>query len=357
VLRQILIAARLWLTMLLVFSSSWAQANELDDAKFTAFIKDVMEGSNTPGLSAIVFDATNILYERSFGIAGPDNRPVTSDTPFPIGSISKSFAALALLQLADEGKVNLDDPVVTYLPEFHTRNPQRSKYITVRQILSHRSGFSTLDGNRIHDNRDQRSDALDYTLALLSNANLKYDPGEAFEYSNANYMVAAALIERITESSYEAVIDSRIFQPLDMMESYVHKPLRDTAKPATGYRQWFGKPVAHSAPSSRIWVAAGGVTSSANDIVTYIRAVSNNDMRIFPEGAAEQLTASQVDAPNPQFDYALGWMLHEHEGRQIIYHSGLVGGFAAQVAFYEDDKKVLLSSQTNRVSSLPMCRG
>lgn len=352
-LRQILFVAGLWLSFVIAFNNSWAQTDRLDTANFTAFIEDVMEGSNTPGLAVIVFDAKNIRYERSFGIAGPDNRPVTSDTPFPIGSISKSFAALTLLQLADEGKVNLDDPVASYLPEFQTRNHQRSENITVRQILSHRSGFSTLDGNRIHGNGDESANALQYALTHLSNAKLKYEPGEAFEYSNANYMVAAALIERITELPYEAVIDTRIFQPMRMTKSYVHKPLRDTTKSATGYRQWFGKPVAHSAPSSRIWVAAGGVTSSANDIMTYLRAVASKDIRILPKGAGEQLTASQVDNPNPQFDYALGWMLYEHAGRQIIYHSGLVGGFAAQAAFYADDKSgvVVLTNQSGLLSA------
>lgn len=351
--RRLLITITLCFAVVMTLGQTSAQTEAFDHAEFTTFIEDVILASNTPGLAVVVFSDTDTLYEGGFGIAGPDNRPVTLDTPFPIGSISKSFAALALLQLADEGQVDLDAAVVNYIPEFQTRDPKRSKEVTVRQLLSHRSGFSTLDGNRIHDDENRYTDALDYALAHLSKATLKNTPGEAFEYSNANYMIAAALIERVTERSYETVIDARIFKPLGMTNSYVFMPVRRTVRSATGYRQWFGIPIAYSGPSSRVWVAAGGVTSSANDVVLYLRAVANRDPRILPAGVADQLTASQIDDPNPQFDYALGWMLHKHEGRTIVFHSGLVSGFAAQAAFFADDKTgvVVLTNQSGALSA------
>lgn len=351
--RRILITIALCFAVVMTFGQTSAQTEAFNQAEFATFIEDVISASSTPGLAVIVFAEEASLYEGSFGIAGPDNCPVTLDTPFPIGSISKSFAALALLQLADEGQLDLDAAVVNYLPEFQTRDPKRSKEITVRQLLSHRSGFSTIDGNRIHDDENRNTDALDYALAHLSKTTLKYTPGEAFEYSNANYMIAAALVERMTERSYETVIDERIFKPLGMTNSYVHMPLRSTARPATGYRQWFGKPIAYSGPSSRIWVAAGGVTSSANDVMLYLRAVASKDPRVVPTSNADQLTASQVEDSNPQFDYALGWMLHKHEGRTIVFHSGLVSGFAAQAAFFADDKSgvVVLTNQSGALSA------
>lgn len=327
-----------------------AAAQGFDPTEFEAFVEETMAGSNVPGLAVIVFDENGSVYENTFGIAGPDNRAVTLDTPFQLGSVSKSFAALVMVQLASEGQLDLDTPVITYLPDFRTRGTDGGKTITVRHILSHRSGFATLEGNRIQDGTYRGADALDIAVKDLGKAKLKTAPGTQFEYSNANYMIAAAIIETVTGQPYETILSERVFIPLGMANSYVQMPTGKSVKEATGFRQWFGHSRAFPNIAGRAYVAAGGVTASARDLAAYVNAVAQQDPRIMPAALAGELTTRQGDNPLVQdrWGYGLGWMIDDVEDKTIIYHSGLNGGFAAQAAFLSGSKRgaVVLTNQS-----------
>lgn len=312
-----------------------AMGQAFNASEFETFIEETMDASNIPGLAVIIFDSDDTVYEKAFGVAGPDKRAVTLDTPFQLGSVSKSFAALVMVQLAAEGQIDLDAPVITYLPDFHTRDTQDWNNITIRHILSHRSGFSTFDGNLKQGDIYRSTDALDIAIRDLGKAKLAFKPGQQLEYSNANYMLAAAVIEAVTETSYETVMDERVFQALGMRNSYVQIPLRKTVKEATGFRQWFGRPVAYPFIPGRSMMAAGGVTASANDLAIYIKAVADKDPRIIPASLAKQLITSQ-GAMNASVGYGLGWMTEVISSQSLIYHPGLNSGFSAQAAFFPD---------------------
>jgi len=105
-----------------------AKSQDFDTVSLDAFIHETMAASNVPGLSIAVFNNTGINYEKAYGIADTDQTPVTPQTPFQLGSVSKSFAALMILQLADEGKVDLDAPVTRYVPYFKTRDAARDAH-------------------------------------------------------------------------------------------------------------------------------------------------------------------------------------------------------------------------------------
>lgn len=330
-----------------------AEAQEFDssnfnDAKFETFIEDTMEASNIPGLAVIIFEGDVTLYENAIGIANAQKTPVTLDTPFQLGSVSKTFAALLMVQLAAEGTVNLDAPVITYLPNFRLRNSEGGETITVRDILSHRSGFAMIDGNRIQEGQYRGEDALTIAVKGLENATLKSVPGTAFEYSNANYMIAAAVIEAVTGQTYETVMDERIFQPLGMKNSYVQMPLRETVEEAVGFRQWFGVSKAHKNIAGRAYVAAGGVTASARDLAVYLKAIINQDPRILPAAYADQIFSRQGEDTNFDWGYGLGWMIQTEGAKTLKYHSGLNGGFAAHIAFTSEDARggVVITNQS-----------
>lgn len=328
-----------WVSRLLIIVmvglAASAHSQDFEPLSFETFVDETMSASNVPGLAVIIFDNDGTLYEKSFGIAGPDKTAVTLDTPFQLGSVSKSFAALVMVQLAAEGRLDLDAPIIDYLPDFRTRDEGASQHMTVRHVLSHRSGLATVDGNRIHDGTYRGADALMIAVNDLERATLNSIPGTDFEYSNANYMIAAAVIEAVTDQSYEAVMRDRVFMPLAMTNSYVQMPVGDSVKEAVGYRQWFGISKAHPNIAGRAYVAAGGVTASARDLVTYVKAVSNNDPRIVPAEFADELSSRQGDNPyvDDRWGYGLGWMVNDIDGQTVVYHSGLNGGFAAQAAF------------------------
>ncbi len=333
--------------------SAFAAEDEFDAANYSTFIEETMKASNVPGLAVILFDKNGIIYENAFGIAGPDHRAVTLDTPFQLGSVSKSFAALTILQLAGEGTIDLDAPVINYLPEFRTANSDSWKAVSIRHILSHRSGFSTFNGNQLQESDYREADALNEAISQLGKAKLKSKPGEIYEYSNANYILAAAVIEAVTGQSYEIVIDERVFKPLGMTNSYIQMPLRESAKEATGYRQWFGKPAAYPHIPGRVWMAAGGTTASARDLASYLTAIANKDPRIMPAASyGNELTAPQ-GVVEGDYAYGLGWMLWKEGSRQLVYHSGLNGGFAARAAFFPDDQSggLVLTNQSGSLQA------
>lgn len=327
-----------WILFFIAGFTNSAATQDFDASNFENFTKDTMAASNIPGLAVVIFDDNGTVYEKAFGIADPNQTPVTLDTPFQLGSVSKSFAALVLVQLASEGQIELDAPVINYLPDFRTGDKDAWKAITIRHILSHRSGISTFDGN--HKQRDvyRGTDALDIAISELRKTKLALKPGTQLQYSNANYMLAAAVIEAVTNQSYEAVMDERVFKPLGMKNSYVQIPLRESVKEATGFRQWFGIPKAHPFIPGRAMMAAGGVTSSARDLAIYMRAIAARDPRIVPAEFADDMVSPQGDETDLN-GYGLGWMLTEIDNKKIVYHQGLNAGFAAQAAFMRGDRR------------------
>jgi len=346
---------RIWLILILAGFTGSVAAQDIEAQDLEAFIDETMSASRTPGLAVIIFDRNGVVYENGFGIADSDKRPVTLDTPFQLGSVSKSFAALLMVQLAAEGRIDLDAPVTKYLPDFRTHGQLGWRDITVRHLLSHRSGFATLDGNRIQENDYRGADALALAVKRLEKAKLNAIPGVQYEYSNANYMIAAAIIEKVTGQPFETVMDDRIFKPLGMINSYVQIPNGKSAKEATGFRQWFGISIAFPNVAGRAYVAAGGVTASARDLAVYMRAVANRDPRIVPARFADQLISPMGDHKKNHdgFDYGLGWMLNKIDGKKVVFHSGLNGGYAAHAAYFPGDRSggVVLINQSGALQA------
>jgi CubicO group peptidase (beta-lactamase class C family) len=346
--------------MLFLFSVPFVQAQNLQAQEFQlegfeSFVEDTLAASTIPGASVVFFDENGIVYQKAFGIADNKDRPVTLDTPFQLGSVSKSFAALLIVQLASEGALDLDDKVTQYLPYFRTKDETSWQDITVRHALSHRSGLSTLDGNRLQDETYRGEDALEIAVRTLSKATLKARPGEALEYSNANYMIVAAIVEAVSEQSFEAAMKARIFGPLGMKNSYVQMPAAETetVQEATGFRQWFGKPVARHYIAGRGMMGAGGVTASASDLATYVQAVSQNDPRIIPAEFSKDIIRPHDALPSEGWDYGFGWMLSRVNGDKYVFHSGLNGGFAAHAAYFPDQRRggVVVTNQSGSLQA------
>lgn len=314
-------------------------SQEFEKSSYEDFIVDAMSASHVPGLAVILFDENGVTYEGAFGIADQEKTPVTLETPFQLASVSKSFTALVVVQLAAEGRLKLDDPIIKYLPYFRTLDNEAWQNVTIRHVLSHRSGVTTLDGNRLHDDSYSEADALQTAVKGLRKAKLTSIPGQRFEYSNANYMIAGALIESVTGQSFETAVRERIFKPLGMTDSFVHRPDRDGFKKAVGFRQWFGWPVAFPSTANRAWVAAGGITASARDLAKYVQAIANQDPRIVPSEFAKDIISPQGNDLNPQFGYGLGWMLDGQTEKTFVNHSGLSVGYASQAGFFPGDKR------------------
>lgn len=295
------------------------------------FVEQRMEDLNIPGVAIALIDGGEVVHAKGFGITKRLGDPISADTPFLIGSITKSFTALAVMQLVEEGLVELDDPVVEHVRWFQTNEPIVSDTITIRHLLAHRSGISMLVGNRNQDGGRSDGKAFAEAVQKLSAVKLVSAPGERYEYSNANYMILGLLLENVTGQPYEEVIEARILTPIGMDNSFVWPPEADTVPPATGHRFWIGRPAGFDGKIGRSILAQGGVRASANDmaayLLTYMQAGAGS---VSGESLTQMVTPYDPEAESL---YGFGWMVDEFEGYRLVYHTGSNPGFEGVAGF------------------------
>lgn len=296
-----------------------------------AYIAREMKRQSLPGLALAIVQGDRILYLKGYGQADPSGRPVTPETPFGLGSIGKSITAMAVLQLAEAGKIDLDAPIQRYIPT----NYNGAKYITVRQLLNQTSGFTQIStfGNTISSADDQAQDALEKNALSYAEKFLKktsqVEP--TYRYSNANYVLLGYIVQQVSGQSYGDYVKEHIFSPLSMQNSSITPDEAAEHGLATPYRRIFGFNVAYSGPYIYIPgdVPAGYLYTSATDMSHYLIAQMNGGRF---EGdsvlSSEGIRLMQTE-PVPG-TYAMGWMTGTINGSPVIGQPGGSVGFQAQ---------------------------
>lgn len=292
--------------------------------------------SLAPGVAYAVIRDGEPAESGGQGVArkGTDT-PVTADTPFLIGSISKSFTALAVMQLVEAGDVELDAPAGDYV-EALADTPAGSP--TVRELLSHTSGFSTLQGNTVHGDRTGGDDALANAVAALADITPAYEPGTRWEYSNTNYQVLGRLIEEVAGTTYQAYVTEHILEPVGMTASTV----ADGAihpEMATGHTPWFWtkRPLGET-PTDLATAPQGGIIATAHDLALYLAMMMNGEDDVLSAaGKAQMMRAASAVSPF----YGFGWYVN---GDGTVGHSGAVPGVETQATMApgRDDAVVVL---------------
>ena len=324
-----------------------------DFAAIDRYVQSEMDAQRIPGLALGIVQGGRIVHVRGFGQADQSGRAVTARTPFFIGSVTKSFTALAIMQLREAGRVDLDAPVQRYLPWWRVADADASARITVRQLLYQVSGLSKATGNKYATSGGTGDSALQDRVRALRSARLTAPVGKTWQYSNANYWTLGLIVQAVSGQSYEAYVQQHIFGPLQMGNSFTSQ---SEAKPrglATGYRYWFGFPVAADLPFDRGGLGAGGLSSSVEDLARYL-SIYVNDGRfgatalISPEGAAE-LQRPGVPTGHPGVSYAMGWEVSETDGIPTVSHDGSVFNAHANVEVLPKSKwgVILLENAEN----------
>src|SRR5215472_12827088 len=167
----------------------------LDWAAVDAYIEARREAARIPGVALAVVQGDRIIYLRGYGAADDRGRPVTPQTPFVLGSVTKAFTALAVMQLVEAGEIELDQPVRRYLPWFRVADEKASGEITVRQLLNQTSGLPMYAGRRLLADTDASDGAMERHVRALADIPLAHPPGSRFEYSNANYTTAGLIVQ------------------------------------------------------------------------------------------------------------------------------------------------------------------
>ncbi len=293
-----------------------------------------------PGLALAIVQDGQVIYQRGFGRADTSGRAVTPQTPFIIGSATKSFTALAIMQLVEAGKIDLDAPVQRYLPWFRVADLTASASITVRHLLSHTSGISRYVG-RVQFASNGNATA-DQRVRELAAVDLTHPPGEVFQYSNSNYVVLGLLIQVVSGQSYQDYLQQHIFAPLHLGHTFTDEmeALRDGA--ATGYRWWFGYPFPANVPYPVDQLAAGYLYASAEDLARYLlmymRDGRMDEGFILSEAGIAEMIRAQTRLVSRDGSYGLGWFIEDLQGNTLIRHGGEVANFRAEMAFLPEHR-------------------
>jgi len=306
-----------------------------------------MSATAMPGLALAIVKGDDVVYLKGYGRADRSGRPVTPQTPFVIGSITKPFTALGIMQLVEAGKVDLDAPVQRYLPWFRVADPSASKLITVRQLLHQTSGISQ-ESTLETWNWGNDDDAMERHVRLLAHAPLLGPPGRTFAYANANYTTLGVIIQAVSGESYEDYVRDHIFAPLDMRHSYVSLEEAEQHGLAAGHRWLFGFPVAVRLPSSRANLPAGFLISGAEDMAHFAIAQMNGGQYLgrsilSPAGIA--LTHAQ---PAPKA-YGMGWETTRLDGHVLVNHDGGTANYQASL-FFDPEARVGVFIAANAIS-------
>ncbi|MBK9121906.1 MAG: serine hydrolase [Chloroflexi bacterium] len=303
---------------------------QVDRDSIDAYVRSRMQAANIPGLALGVVRGDEIVYLQGYGIAGADGRPVTGQTPFILGSTTKSFTALAVMQLVEAGRIDLDTPVTAYLPWFRTKDASASAQITVRNLLHQDSGLPELEGRQGLGRNDQSDTALEDGVRELSGVTLRHPAGQHYEYSNLNYNILGLIVQTVSGMSYEEYIDSAIFAPLQMSHSAASPTHPVAAGLATGYRYWLFWPVAFDAPYPRHMTPSGFLMSSAEDMAHYLIAQLNGgvygDEQVLTRQGIETLhtPGARIGAES---SYGMGWVVEGQPGSTRLWHNGDVSNF------------------------------
>jgi CubicO group peptidase (beta-lactamase class C family) len=352
--------------LLIAFASAFGQSesdrlNNLLDP----LIEKAMRDDPTPGMAVGVVHNGQVVYARGFGLMklGHAEKPVTTETLFHMASVTKPFVATCVLQLWEQGKVELDSPVVKYLPYFRLSD-ERYKVITVRQMLSHTSGMPDVED--YENNKPQFDDgALERYVRSLNGQKLLWVPGSKMAYSNMAYEVLGDLIAKVSGMSFEDYAEANIFRPLGMKSTTLLLKKADPAKLADGYTMPRGGDYASLHPIdfypyNRTHSPSSNLESNVADMTRWALANLNRgeldgkrilksstydlmwkpaaDVEFCPAGRECRKAGNQV---------GLSWFIEKKEGHTYISHSGGDDGFVTVILLDPDQNFGLVMMQNS----------
>ena len=339
------------LAVAFVAPSSPAAAQQREPAPgFDAYVKSALAAWKVPGVSVAIVRNDSIVYAKGYGVREVGKpTPVDERTIYAIGSSSKAFTAAAVAMLVDSNKVRLDAPATAYLPGFELRDGYASREITVRDLLSHRSGLAR--GELIWYGSDNDRDEILRRVRFLEPS---WSFRSQFGYQNIMYLAAGQIVAKVANQSWDEFIKQRLFQPLGMTSSSTsvtalrgvenlaqpHAEVNDTVR-AIPYRN-----IDNIAP-------AGSINSNVIDVAQWIRMHLGDGKyagkQLISKRLTDEMRSAQTVIParggmggmNPSahlMAYGLGWFLSDYEGKYLVQHGGNIDGMTALVAMMPEEK-------------------
>jgi CubicO group peptidase (beta-lactamase class C family) len=352
------------LVSLLIASAAFAQS--IPDS-VDAYVLHQMELRHVPGVSVGILKDGKVLVDKGYGLANVElSVPASPDTVYGLLSVTKQFTAAAVMMLAEDGKLSLDDPIAKYLSDC----PQAWHDVTIRNLLSHTSGipdYTDVPGFFEHIRIDSTPQEL---IEPLESQPLQFPPGGRFRYSNSNYYLLGMIVERVSGMPLGQFLGDRVFKPAGMGASRLDDRADVILDRAAGYH-WIGENVSKPPPivsgyhgrknvlqnaiyisPTRLW-AAGGAVSSVNDLIRWEKALTQG--KLLKTETVQEMSRPFKTSDGKEIDYGFGNELGVIKGHHFAGHQGSGVGFNAAVLRLLDDHLtvIVLCNQTS-APSLPI---
>ena len=330
--------------------SQFAHAQEAPLNGYDDYVNKALRDWEVPGVAIAVVKNDQIVFAKGYGLRKlGEPTPVNEQTLFAIGSSSKAFTATSIAILVDEGKVKWDDPVTKYLPGFEVFDPYVTRELTVRDLLTHRSGLQRGDFLWYGSEYD-RDEILRRTRYLKPTWSLR----STFGYQNLMFLAAGQLVARVSGKSWDEFIKQRIFAPLAMTASSTSiKDLKASDNVSSPHAKIEDKVEVIPWRNIDNIAPAGSINSNVTDVAQWVRLQlgegTYKNQRLFSSGVAKEMhtpqTVIRAEPPYSLFypeahflNYGLGWFLSDYRGRKLVEHGGAIDGMRAQVAMIPEEK-------------------
>jgi serine beta-lactamase-like protein LACTB, mitochondrial len=342
----------LLLLSLLPVPGAWASPPP--EAQAAVYLQQLSRSSSTPGISVAVASKGRIVFSQGAGVVDLDNLvPATGTSVYNIGSVSKVITAVAILQLLEQGKISLDDPIQKYVPGF----PDKGSPITLKHLLTHTSGirhYRKTDFPDSEDNENKRPFAtFEDAIKIFKDDPLLFKPGEYYSYSSYAVNLLQGVIEKVTGMLFEDYMREHVWMPAAMLNTSFDVPERIVPHRAKSYRVEKGRALNYYYNDLTYKFASGGMISTVEDLVRLGTALNHGEL-LKPETIAlmyksqmDPVLQYQKDGPpiKESFQQGLLWRIQKDgAGRTFAYHCGSVKAFnACLVNFIDEDLVVALA--------------
>ncbi len=308
------------------------------ETKLDSIVRDFLESHEVPGLAVGVVREGEVVFARGYGFANLKTKtPITTRSLFHLASVSKTFVATAIVQLAEQGQIDLDKPTVEYLPYFRL-DDKRAATITIRQMLSHTSGMPD-----VHDygweNPEYDDGALERYVRSLSKQKLRFDPGSRWRYSNMAYEVLGDVVSKVSGMPFETYVAKFILEPLGMVKSTFLRKATDPKLRTTPHVGRHQPKVSEVYPYHRAHAPSSTLHSNVEELCRWIQANANRGLlgttRLLQDASYEELWRPQARVRDDR-KIGLAWFLAESPYGPWAFHGGRDLGFRSHISILPD---------------------
>ncbi|MCI1944040.1 serine hydrolase [Clostridium luticellarii] len=306
------------------------QENSYTSRKLDNYLSTLQSTDNFHG-SVLVAQNGKIILNKGYGKSDfEQNIQNTQDTTFPIGSMTKQFTAMAIMQLVEKGLIDVNDPLSKYIPDFPNGNE-----ITIENLLTHSSGI--VNCTNLPEFWSMSQDSLkdiNNVINLFKNKPLEFKPGTSFSYSNSGYILLGYIVTKVSGMSYEDYLQKNIFQPLDMENTGLGYKGTEKMYSSTGYSGYLDVyPVSDETTLNGAY-GAGCLYSSTGDLYKWDRALYTE--KLVKKSTLDNIFSNHMEMTPSGPYYGYGWMLTNGKYGREIYHGGNTVGFTSNIARYPD---------------------